>query len=1178
MTVRRHQSRSRIACLSAATAAVAALSLAAMQAHARDLVWDSDGAAGVLGQDGDGPWNETDPNWVYNDGVNPASNVVWDSTIPDNATFGNTTTASISGVTNTVSIASNVTVGNWTIGTGANGGRYNFNDGGGQLTLAGNFTKATGFGAPQMLSLFNPMLNLAAGQHVFAINDTGGDAAPEMTFNTEITGPGGVTLNNGTFVTWGTMAFDFPNSYTGPTNIDKGRLVIADNNALGATSSGTTIGALGTLSIGGAGQTNPVGGLNLNIGEPITITRDTYTQPESTYGYALIAQNGTGTHTLSGGLIVDSTDARISVNTSRLIIPGAITQGPTIGPAGLGKVSFVGDFAGFVELQGDNSALLGGFEFRNAVEVQANSQANIGGPNSKLSFTGDATLGIMNGFMTDFGTHVVNYDSFAGGLDIPTGQTFNLTQAITGGVGMGKRGGGTLNFNAPVTHTTGVGNAGVFWDAGVVNINANQTLGAIHLRTVTVNIADGVTFQTNSGFSSLGQDGTDSATVNILGGGTFFANTGQDFNVSDNAGTSARINIPGNGTLTVNGSFFMSKNNGTTALIDQDGGVVNANRTGGQSFVLGQGTGSNGTFDKSAGALNIAGEMWVGNNNGGNGTFIQSGGTTSVANWIAIGRVGNGPTGSKGEVTISGGTFTRTATNIGSRNYVGEGTHTDSVLNINGSGTMTINGGQFWLGNAGSSRGTMNISGNGVFSMTTGTANNNAGENWIAVGRNGTAQGILNLSGNGTLNSSATYNLAANTGTSFVIGSGGTASGTFTQTGGTVNAQSMAVGETGTGIYNVSAGNSNILANLAVGQAGGGNGTFNISGTANVLTGPIEIGHLGTSQGVINLDGGTLTAASIKGGASTSTNKTLNLNGGTLKPSADNATFIGSLSAANIKNGGAIIDTNGFNVTSTQSLVGGVSTGGLTKNGAGTLALAGAANVYTGATTVNAGTLAVADTGSKNNVIKGGALTIAPAARLDLKNNKLITTTAEGTATAGIYNGVQGQVQRASNGGTWDQPGLTTSLPDAAGGLTSIGVATGAQIRGLGPTDTDTFAGQTINGNSTIAMYTYAGDANLDGAITGDDYSAIDFNILVPGADGWYNGDFNYDGAITGDDYSAIDFNILAQGAPFPTSGSLASASGLSGVTAVPEPASISLVALGATALLRRRRRTQRLN
>jgi hypothetical protein len=103
-------------------------------------------------------------------------------------------------------------------------------------------------------------------------------------------------------------------------------------------------------------------------------------------------------------------------------------------------------------------------------------------------------------------------------------------------------------------------------------------------------------------------------------------------------------------------------------------------------------------------------------------------------------------------------------------------------------------------------------------------------------------------------------------------------------------------------------------------------------------------------------------------------------------------------------------------------------------------------------------------------------------------------------------------------------------MPDAVAGLTSIGVATGAQsAASVRPTPTRSPA-RPSTAIRRIAMYTYAGDANLDGAITGDDYSAIDFNILVPGSSGWYNGDFNYDGAITGDDYSAIDFNILAQG------------------------------------------------
>jgi autotransporter-associated beta strand protein len=67
----------------------------------------------------------------------------------------------------------------------------------------------------------------------------------------------------------------------------------------------------------------------------------------------------------------------------------------------------------------------------------------------------------------------------------------------------------------------------------------------------------------------------------------------------------------------------------------------------------------------------------------------------------------------------------------------------------------------------------------------------------------------------------------------------------------------------------------------------------------------------------------------------------------------------------NVKNGGAIIDTNGNTVTISNSLVnfGGTSTGGLTKSGAGTLTL-NAANTYAGATTISAGTLALGASGS----------------------------------------------------------------------------------------------------------------------------------------------------------------------------------------------------------------------
>jgi hypothetical protein len=133
-------------------------------------------------------------------------------------------------------------------------------------------------------------------------------------------------------------------------------------------------------------------------------------------------------------------------------------------------------------------------------------------------------------------------------------------------------------------------------------------------------------------------------------------------------------------------------------------------------------------------------------------------------------------------------------------------------------------------------------------------------------------------------------------------------------------------------------------------------------------------------------------------------------------------------------------------------------------------------------------------------------------------------------------------------------------MPQALDGLTTLAVATADQV------GVSSFGGMSVAPSNVLLMYTYAGDTNFDGQISGDDYGTIDFNILVPGASGYYNGDFNYDGVINGDDYGIIDFVILAQGAPFPA-GAPASA-----VAAVPEPAA-AVILLAPLACLRRRRR-----
>src|SRR6185295_17690875 len=147
-------------------------------------------------------------------------------------------------------------------------------------------------------------------------------------------------------------------------------------------------------------------------------------------------------------------------------------------------------------------------------------------------------------------------------------------------------------------------------------------------------------------------------------------------------------------------------------------------------------------------------------------------------------------------------------------------------------------------------------------------------------------------------------------------------------------------------------------------------------------------------------------------------------------------------------------------------------------------------------------------------------------------------------------------VQSGRNGGSWNGNGIITS--SASGSLTTLGVATAAQAKGIASSVTAVWNGQTVTGSDTLVMYTYGGDANLDGKINVDDYGHIDTSIPL-GLSGWFNGDFNYDGKINVDDYGIIDFNIGIQGTQFFTGSGAAS-----GLSAVPEPASVALLGVGA--------------
>jgi autotransporter-associated beta strand protein len=297
--------------------------------------------------------------------------------------------------------------------------------------------------------------------------------------------------------------------------------------------------------------------------------------------------------------------------------------------------------------------------------------------------------------------------------------------------------------------------------------------------------------------------------------------------------------------------------------------------------------------------------------------------------------------------------------------------------------------------------------------------------------------------------------------------------------------------------------------------------------------------------------------------------------------------------------------TNNYNFSGAGTIAGATS---LAKSGGSTATITGLTLSYTGATTVTAGKLSLGTnlTTTSSVTITGGTLELTPlltrvlrtpsllisgSGKLDLQNNKLITAANAGSWNGANYTGVTGLIQLGRGTGTWNgSTGIITSQSQATtSNLTTIGVATAAQVKGIANTATAVFAGQVVTGTDTLAMYTYGGDATLDGKINVDDYTRIDFNVGL-GNHGWFNGDFNYDGKINVDDYTIIDFNVGIQGAQFPTAGGVfasgaTAAIGGSGVglpitsvvsvptSAVPEPATAGLLALAAAVFAGRRRR-----
>ena len=237
----------------------------------------------------------------------------------------------------------------------------------------------------------------------------------------------------------------------------------------------------------------------------------------------------------------------------------------------------------------------------------------------------------------------------------------------------------------------------------------------------------------------------------------------------------------------------------------------------------------------------------------------------------------------------------------------------------------------------------------------------------------------------------------------------------------------------------------------------------------------------------------------------------------------------------------------------------------LTKAGPGTLGLAGARNLA--ALNIDGGTARLASGGA--NVLVADAVSIAPAAALDLTDNALIV---DYTGGASPYGALQACVATGCADGSWGGPGIHSSV--AAGhtqNLTAVGAIDNSDpqtaIGGL-----TTFAGRPVTDACVLVRYTWWGDANLDGVVDSNDYDRINTNWLLWTAEGivpeggfrWAAGDFNYDGVIDTNDYDRINNAWLLSGSVPVGAGTPAP---------LPEPASAALVLAGLALAARRAHR-----